>query len=150
MPPFSAPAAAPAASAAASRPALAPRPSLKPATFETLWSTLPTVEVWGATLAEGGEGSGGAIEGALRGVPGVQCMASGTKGGVCKFYYYGLQEGAREGEGAAIIELCVTPPSLRVSGILKASSAALGGLLLGAIKEALGDAMLLKVGGVSI
>lgn len=76
-------------------------------------------------------------------------MASGTKGGVCKYYFYGLAEGAREGEGVAIIELCLTPPSLRISGILKASTPALGALFLSAIKEGLGDAMLLK-SGVSI
>ena len=88
------------------------------------------MEVWGCSLSA--QPAGGALEKALA-PHAVQCMASGSSGGVHKYYFWGMGEG-----GVAIAELSVSQ-GLRLSGVIKAASPALGGALLEAIKEGLHD-----------
>lgn len=145
-------------------PRLQPRPQLRVGTFEAKWASLPTVEVWGGTLTN--EPGAGVLESALKPL-GIACMASGNKGGTTKYYFYGCSmenggggggdskegeggAGSGGGEGVAIVELCMTPPSLRLSGVIKASSPELGTVFLEVLKEGLGEAGLLVKSGASI
>jgi len=112
------------------------------AAFEAKWATLPTVEVWGGTL--NAEPTPGSIETVLK-PHGIACMASGTKSGTAKYYFYACgveEEGAATSDNSpvAIVELSQTPPSLRLSGVIKASSPDLGVVFLDVLKDALHDA----------
>lgn len=134
------------------------KPLLKAADFEPQWRALPTVELWGATLAAA------PIDGELQALMSrtrFACLASGTVAGVSKYYFYaqGIGEGgssatpltgsAAASAGAAtalcIVEASVALSSLHLSLVVKASTPALGELCAAAIKSALSEARMLKV-----
>ena len=114
------------------------KPMLKAAEFEPRWRALPTVELWGATLAA--EPHNGELQ-ALLDAARFACMASGTVAGVSKYYFY-AQDAAPPAEagsppGLCIVEVSVTLASLHVSLVIKATSAELGRHCLAAISGAL-------------
>jgi len=122
--------------------ALTAKPAPLPvAEFESKWKSLATVEVWGCSLAAAP--APGALEKAL--LPhAVHCMASGAQGGVHKFYFWGAGEG-----GVAIAEISVSQ-GLRLSGVIKAASPALGAALLEAIKDGIHDSGLEAAKAVTV
>lgn len=117
--------------------ALKSKPSLKAAEFESAWARLSTLEVWGTTLAA--VPGAGELEKALA-PKGIACMASGTVGGVTKYYFYAQPEASLPlppGEPPVVIaEVSLTAASCRLSAIIKGPEGAAGGQLGQAFTEA--------------
>ena len=133
------------------------KPLLKASDFEPQWRALPTVELWGATLAVAPiDGELQALMSRIR----FACLASGTVAGVSKYYFYA--QGSGEGGSSAtpltgsdvaspgattalcIVEASVALSSLHLSLVVKASTPALGELCAAAIRSALDEARMLK------
>jgi hypothetical protein len=116
---------------------------LRAADFEARWASMPTVEVWGASLRPGlapGRPAAGELEAALA-AANIACMASGSVGGVAKYFFFAQEDGAGAPQHLAIAELSLGGG--RLSGIAKASSPAVGAELVKEAKRALAGTGLL-------
>jgi len=100
------------------------KPTLKAAEFESKWSSLPHMELWGCTLA--GNPAPEEME-RLLAPHGIACMASGDKAGVLKYYFFAQPApDAGLGDAALVIaEVSVTTASRRLSAVVKGSDAVL-------------------------
>lgn len=116
--------------------ALKSKPVLKASEFERHWSSLVTVELWGATLAN--RPADGELEKSLS-TRHIACMASGVVGGVSKYYFYGQAvspedttigsiggPGSTSSTNLAIAEVSLPANSKRISAVIKASNPSLG------------------------
>ncbi len=106
---------------------------------------MATVEVWGATLtSKPGDGD---LEKALAPAH-IACMASGTVGGVVKYYFYAQGDEGEGGSSAspplAIGEVSITASSLRLSAVVKASTPSVGSAFVEAFKKTLGETGFVK------
>ena len=106
------------------------KPQLKASEFESKWQALTTVEVWGAPLRA--PPASGELEKALAG-SGVVCLASGTVGGVSKYYFFAVTEDDK----LCMVEVSGTLSSLRLSAVIKASETGVGGRFVSVVKGAL-------------
>jgi hypothetical protein len=109
------------------------KPHLKASEFESKWASLSTVDMWGATLRA--QPAQGELEKALS-AQGIVCMASGTVGGVSKYYFFAQEDATAQ---LFMAEVSVNIATLRLSAVLKAGDASLGEAFVAKIKEGLAD-----------